>query len=339
MGREKNRDIRLKSRPMGRPTPADFELVESEIPSPGQGQVLVRNLYMSVDPYMRGRMSDRKSYVPPFQIGEVLMGGAVGRIEASNGNSGFQAGDHVLSMNGWREWFVSDGEGLRKVDAEAAPLQAYLGALGMPGLTAYAGLMRVGELKEEDRVFVSAASGAVGAIACQIARNKGCRIVVGSAGTAEKCAFLTETLGLRAAINHREVGDLSAAIAEAMPGGIDLYFDNVGGSHLEAALDNMRLHGRIAVCGMIEQYNAIEPLRAPRNLSFVVGKRLTMKGFLVLDQYDLFDRFARDMAGWIAEGKMTWREMIYDGIERAPDALIGLFSGENFGKALVKLGE
>ncbi len=338
MGTGKNRDIRLKSRPVGLPTPDNFELVEGEIPQPGAGQVLVRNLFMSVDPYMRGRMMDRKSYVPPFQIGEVLQGGAVGVVVRSNGNSRFQEGDHVLGMDGWREWFVSDGAGLQKVDPKLAPVQAYLGALGMPGLTAYAGLLRIGALKKEDRVFVSAASGAVGAIVCQIARNKGCEIVVGSAGSDEKCAYLKE-LGCTAAINYRDRGDLSAALADAMPGGIDVYFDNVGGSHLTAALDNMNTFGRIVACGMIEVYNATEPPKGPPNLANIVGRSLTMRGFIVLNHMDMLDAFRRDMGAWIAEGKMTWRETILDGIERAPEAFIGLFKGDNFGKMLVKLSD
>ncbi|MGA7674108.1 MAG: NADP-dependent oxidoreductase [Rhizomicrobium sp.] len=338
MGSEKNRDIRLKRRPSGLPTPADFELVESEIPIPGRGQVLVRNLFMSVDPYMRGRMTDRKSYVPPFQVGEVLQGGAVGKVAASNNNSRFQAGDYVLSMNGWREWYLSDGEGLTKVDPALVPIQAFLGVLGMPGLTAYAGLLRIGELKDDDRVFVSAASGAVGAVACQIAKNKGCR-VVGSAGSAEKCAYLLDELKLDGAINYRQCGDLSAALADAMPAGIDVYFDNVGGSHLTAALANMRSFGRIVACGMIEQYNATEAPKGPPNLMNIVGRRLTMRGFIVSDHLDMMDDFRRDMGAWIADGKMIRRETVYDGIEHAPDALIALFEGLNFGKMLVKLGE
>jgi hypothetical protein len=337
MGSEKNRDIRLKRRPSGLPAPADFELVESDVPTPGRGQVLVRNLFMSVDPYMRGRMTDRKSYAPPFQIGEVLQGGAVGKVVASNGNSGFQTGDYVVGMNGWREWYVSDGDGLTKIDPALAPIQAYLGVLGMPGLTAYVGLLHIGDLKEEDRVFVSAASGAVGAIACQIARNKGCR-VAGSAGTKEKCDYLLDELKVDA-VNYRECGDLSAAMADAMPAGIDLYFDNVGGTHLEAALGNMRDFGRIVACGMIEQYNAAEPPNGPSNLMSIVSRRLTMRGFIVRDHLDLMERFTSDMSEWIAEGKVTWRETVYDGIEHAPDALIALFHGMNFGKMLVKLGE
>ncbi|MGC9953538.1 MAG: NADP-dependent oxidoreductase [Rhizomicrobium sp.] len=338
MGFEKNRDIRLKRRPSGLPAPADFELVESQIQTPGPGQVLVRNLFMSVDPYMRGRMTDRKSYMPPFQIGEVLQGGAVGKVVTSNNNSQFQAGDYVLSANGWREWYLSDGEGLQKVDPKLAPIQTFLGALGMPGLTAYVGLLQIGELKDDDRVFVSAASGAVGAIACQIAKNKGCR-VVGSAGSPEKCAYLLDELKIDGAINYRECDDLSAALADAMPAGIDVYFDNVGGSHLAAALDNMRPFGRIVACGMIEQYNAVEPPNGPSNLMNIVGRSLTMRGFLVLNHLDTMERFRRDMSDWIADGKMTWRETVYDGIEHAPDALIALFEGLNFGKMLVKLGE
>ncbi|MBU6297775.1 MAG: NADP-dependent oxidoreductase [Alphaproteobacteria bacterium] len=336
---QKNRDIRLKSRPVGLPTLDNFELVEGEIPHLGSGQILVRNLFMSVDPYMRGRMMDRKSYVPPFQIGEVLQGGAVGKVMVSNGNGEFAAGDYVLGMDGWREWFVSSGAGLQKVDPAIAPIQAYLGALGMPGLTAYAGLLRVGELKKTDRVFVSAASGAVGAVVCQIARNKGCEIVVGSAGTDEKCAYLTQELGCTAAINYRDCGDLGAALADAMPGGVDVYFDNVGGSHLTAALDNMNTFGRIVACGMIEIYNATEPPRGPYNLANIVGRSLTMRGFIVLNHLDMLPAFQRDMGEWIAAGKMTWRETILDGIERAPEALIGLFKGDNFGKMLVKLAE
>jgi len=336
MGSPKNRDIRLKHRPSGLPSPADFELVESDIPTPGTGQVLVRNLFMSVDPYMRGRMRDRKSYVTPFQIGAVLQGGAVGKIAASNANSDFAAGDYVVSMNGWREWFVSGGEGLQKVETRP-DMQVYLGALGVPGLTAYAGMLKIGELKKDDRVFVSAASGAVGAIACQIAKNKGCR-VVGSAGSDEKCAFLLERLKIDGAVNYREHDDLAAAFADAMPG-ITLYFDNVGGSHLEAALENMADFGRIVACGMIEQYNASEAPPAPGNLFQIVSKRLSMRGFIVIDHFDLMERFQRDMKEWIAEGKMTWRETIVDGIEHAPEAFIGLFKGENFGKMLVKLGD
>lgn len=335
MSTPKNRDIRLARRPSGVPSPADFELVESPIPSPGPGQVLVRNLYMSVDPYMRGRMNDSKSYVAPFQLGEVLQGGAVGRVMA--GNDLLAAGTYVLSHSGWREWFVSDGSDLTPVDAGSVPVQAYLGVLGMTGLTAWIGLTQIGGLKADDRVFVSGAAGAVGSIAIQIALAKGCEIVAGSAGSAEKCAWLAE-MGARP-VNYREEPDLSEAVERALPGGIDLYFENVGGAHLEAALDNMRQGGRIAVCGMIDQYNSAEPPAAPRNLIEVLKKRLTMRGFLVFDHMELRDRFLSQMREWIDAGKVSGRETVVEGIERAPDALIGLFRGDNTGKMLVKLAD
>src|SRR5580698_2964682 len=255
MSNQKSQEIRLKHRPVGMPKPDDFELAETAVPTPGEGQVLVRNSFMSVDPYMRGRMTDRASYVPPFQIGEALSGGAVGEVVASN-NPKFQVGDQVNNFSGWREYFVTDGGELTKIEpVPGIGIQAYLGALGMPGLTAYAGLLKVGELKEGERVFVSAASGAVGAIVCQIAKNKGC-YVVGSAGSDEKCDWLVNQARVDKAINYKTCGDLETAVREAFPQGIDVYFENVGGTHLVAALSNMRLNGRIPVCGMIEQYNA-----------------------------------------------------------------------------------
>jgi NADPH-dependent curcumin reductase CurA len=332
-----NREIRLKRRPTGMPAPGDFELVETPIPTPASGQVLVRNVYMSVDPYMRGRMVDRESYVPPFQIGETLSGGAVGQVVSSNGNSAFKAGDYVNNFSGWREWFVTSGGELTKIDPNLAPLSAYLGTFGMPGLTAYAGLLKVGELKEGERVFVSAASGAVGAVVCQIAKNKGCT-VVGTTGSDEKCEWLLKEAGADKAINYRTAGDLSAALHQAMPNGIDVYFDNVGGEHLNAALANMRPSGRIAVCGMIEQYNATAPSPGPSNIIMVIPLRLTIKGFIVSDYMSMTPEFLRDMGKWAAEGKMKSQETIRDGIENAPAAFIGLFKGENIGKMLVRLG-
>ncbi len=337
MAAEKNREIRLKSRPAGMPKPADFELAETPIPSPAAGQVLVRNIFMSVDPYMRGRMVDRKSYVPPFQIGETLSGGAVGQVVSSNGNDKFKPGDYVSNFSGWREWFVSGGGDLQKIDPNIAPIQAYLGAFGMPGLTAYAGLLKIGALKEGERVFVSAASGAVGAVVCQIAKNKGC-YVAGSAGSDEKCAWLKKDARCDATINYKKTDNLTKAVHEALPEGIDVYFENVGGAHLDAALANMRMHGRVAVCGMIEQYNATEPPPGPRNIVNVIPQRLTIKGFIVSDHGDMMGDFIRDMGRWAKEGKMKWRETIVDGIEHAPEAFIGLFKGENFGKMLVRVG-
>jgi NADPH-dependent curcumin reductase CurA len=291
---------------------------------------------MSVDPYMRGRMVDRASYVPPFQVGEPLSGGAVGTVVAVNASPHFQEGDYVLNFSGWREWFLTSGGELQKIDPSLAPIQAYLGAFGMPGLTAYGGLLRVGQLKDGERVFVSAACGAVGAVVCQIAKNKGC-FVVGSAGSDEKCAWLEREAGIDKAINYRTAGDLSAALKKAMPEGIDVYFENVGGEHLNAALANMRLNGRIAVCGMIAQYNDSAPPPGPANIVMVIPQRLTIKGFIVTDHIDLMPDFMRDMAMWTKAGKMKWNETIVDGIENAPEAFVGLFKGENLGKMLVRV--
>jgi len=337
MTAQKSREIRLKKRPEGMPQPGDFELVETDVPAPKAGQVLVRNIYMSVDPYMRGRMMDRKSYVPPFQIGEALSGGAVGQVVESNGNDRFQKGDYVSNFTGWREAFVTEGGDLQKIDPNIAPIQVYLGTFGMPGLTAYAGLLKVGALKDKERVFVSAASGAVGSIVCQIAKNKGC-YVVGSAGSDEKCQWLKDVARVDEAINYKTCGDLTEAVRNAMPEGIDVYFENVGGAHMDAALANMRPFGRIAVCGMIEQYNATELPEGPHNIISVVPLRLTIKGFIVSDHADMLPDFMRDMGGWAKEGKLKWHETIVDGIDRAPEAFIGLFKGANFGKMLVRLG-
>ncbi|HWA04503.1 MAG TPA: NADP-dependent oxidoreductase [Rhizomicrobium sp.] len=339
MTTRKSREIRLKSRPAGMPSAANFELAEVDIPDPGPGQVLVRNAYMTVDPYMRGRMMDRRSYIPPFQIGEPLQGGAVGQVVAAGPGASFKVGDRVMSMAGWREWFVSTGmEMMQKLDpVPGVGIQSYLGSLGMPGLTAYAGLLRIGEFKAEDPVFVSAASGAVGAVVCQIAKAKGSKRVVGSAGSDEKCAYLKE-IGCDEAINYKTCGDLNAAVAKAFPDGIGVYFDNVGGGHLDAALANMRQFGRLVECGMIENYNATELPPGPRNMMLIVAMSLTMRGFIVSNHFDMMPDFLRDMGEWIKAGKMKWRETIYDGIERAPEAFIGLFKGENFGKMLVRVG-
>ncbi len=335
MSNQKSREIRLKSRPNGMPAPENFEMVETDVATPGPGQVLVRNAYITVDPYMRGRMMDRKSYVPPFQVGEVLQGGAIGQVVASNA-AHLKVGDYVQSMNGWREWFVDNGGAVTKIDPAPGQMQSYLGALGMPGLTAYVGLLKVGELKDGERVFVSAASGAVGQIVCQIAKAKGC-YVVGSVGSDEKAAYLKE-IGVDQTINYKTAGDLNAAVAAAFPDGIDVYFDNVGGSHLQAALGRMRQFGRIAACGAIEQYNATAPVAGPNNLMLVVGMSLTIRGFIVSNHFDMLGQFHADMAKWVAAGKMKWRETIVDGIENAPKAFMGLFTGENFGKMLVRVG-
>ena len=291
---------------------------------------------MSVDPYMRGRMFERKSYAPPFQLGEPLDGGCVGQVVQSESTE-FRVGDYVLGMSGWREYFVSDGSGLTRIDPNLAPIQAYLGVVGMPGMTAYIGLLDFGQPQEGNTVFVSAASGAVGSIVCQIAKIKGCR-VVGSAGSDEKVAWLLNEAGIDAAFNYKKLIDLQVALGRHCPSGIDVYFENVGGAHLEAALTHMNSFGRVVLCGMISQYNVTEPQPGPSNLVVAVSRRLTLKGFIVSDHFDRLPQFYADVGKWIAEGRITWKETIVDGIENAPNAFIGLFRGENFGKMLVKIG-
>jgi len=333
-----SREIHLRSRPDGMPTADNFEVVEARVPEINAGQMLVRNVWMSVDPYMRGRMVDRKSYVPPFQLGAPLDGGSVGRVVASR-HPDFAEGDYVcgFASGGWREFYVSDGSMLQKVDPTLAPLQAYLGVMGMPGLTAYTSLLRIGEPQQGETIFVSAAAGAVGSVVCQIAKLKGCR-VVGSAGSEAKVGWLEREAGVDAAINYRSCGDLMAAVANVCPQGIDIYYENVGGEHLEVALDLMNKNGRLVMCGMISLYNATAPPPGPRNLINVVGRSLKMQGFIVSDFLDMVPAFFTDMGRWIGAGKIKWQETVVDGIENAPKAFIGLFSGDNLGKMLVRLG-
>ncbi len=331
----KAHEIRLKSRPVGLPQAENFELAEAVLPEPGPGEVLVRNLWMSVDPYMRGRMYDRPSYVPPFQIGEALQGGAIGRVEKSN-NSDFAAGDLVESMNGWRDAFVSVGGALQKLPAENVPPQAYLGVLGMPGLTAYSGLARIGEPKAGETIFVSGAAGAVGAIVCQIAKLRGCKVVA-SAGADAKLAWL-KSVGVDEVVNYKTSGNLLDAVRKAAPQGIDIYFDNVGGEHLEVALEVARPHARFIECGMISAYNDTEVKPGPRNIIYVVGKSIKMQGFIVMNYWDMRDQFRAEMTQWIKDGKIKWEETVESGIANAPKAFLALFSGANIGKMLVKLG-
>ncbi|RAK61009.1 NADP-dependent oxidoreductase [Phenylobacterium hankyongense] len=328
------REIRLKSRPVGLPTADNFEMATVDLPDPGPGEVQVRNLWMTVDPYMRGRMNDVKSYSPPFQLGKALDGGAVGEVTASN-DPKFKAGDLVQSGLGWREGFTAPASSLQKLDTRGLPPQAFLGAAGMPGLTAYAGLLRIAALKDGDVVFVSGAAGAVGSMVCQIAKAKG-HTVVGSAGGAEKVAFLKE-IGVDHVIDYKAEKDLTAALLAAAPDGVDVYFDNVGGPHLEAALNGARLFARFAICGMISIYNATEPQPGPRNLALLIGKNIRMEGFIVSHHFDLMPQYIADLSKWVAEGKVTWKETVFEGLEKAPDAFMGLFKGENLGKMLVKL--
>jgi NADPH-dependent curcumin reductase CurA len=329
-----SREIRLKNRPVGLPRESDFELATVPVPTPGAGEVLVRNLYMSVDPYMRGRMLDQPSYVQPFQVGQPLDGGCVGQVVQSQGGK-WQVGDYVLGRKGWREYYVSDGAELTKIDPNLAPVQTYLGTLGMPGLTAYVGLLDIGRPRAGETVFVSAAAGAVGTVVCQIAKLQGCR-VVGSTGAPDKVAWLQEVAGVDAAFNYKDVGALTAELGKHCPNGIDVYFENVGGAHLEAALDHMNSFGRIVLCGMISHYNETTPSSGPHNLRLAVRKRLTLRGFIVSDHLDRQAQFYNDMSMWIAAGKIKWQETIIAGIENAPRAFIGLFKGDNVGKMLVR---
>jgi NADPH-dependent curcumin reductase CurA len=329
-----SREIRLKSRPVGTPTADNFELATVTLPDPGPGEVQVRNTWMTVDPYMRGRMNDVQSYTPPFQIGEALQGGAVGEVVQSN-DPAFKAGDLVQSFFGWREAFNAPAAAVQALDTHGLPPQAFLGVAGMPGMTAYVGLIKIAALKEGDVVFVSGAAGAVGQIVCQIAKLKG-HTVIGSAGGADKIAYLKE-IGVDHAIDYKAEPDLTAALMRAAPGGIDVYFDNVGGAHLEAALMAARPFARFAVCGMISQYNATDMGPGIRGLIMAVGKQLRIEGFIVSSHYDQLATFIEQMSGWIAQGKVTWRETVEDGIENAPTAFLKLFKGENTGKMLVKL--
>ncbi|MGW2785231.1 NADP-dependent oxidoreductase [Streptomyces populi] len=329
------REWHLVSRPVGFPQPSDFALVEAEVRQPGPGEVLVRNAYVSVDPYMRGRMSSAKSYVAPFELGKTMQGGAVGEVIASNAE-GIEAGDHVLHFLGWREYAVVDAKQAVKVDPEAAPLSTYLGVLGMTGLTAYAGLLRTASFKEGDSVFVSGAAGAVGSQVGQIARLKGASRVIGSAGSDEKVKLLLEEYGFDAAFNYKN-GPVSEQLREAAPDGVDVYFDNVGGDHLEAAIGSLNRDGRIAVCGMISVYNNTEAAPGPRNLARLIQTRGRIQGFLVGDHYDLQQEFVQEVGAWIRSGELKYTETVVEGIENNLEAFFGVLRGDNTGKMIVKL--
>ncbi len=337
-------EIHLKERPVGTPTENDFELVNVHIPLLKQGQFLVRNSWMSVDPYMRGRMSDTKSYLPSFQLNKPLEGDCVGQIIESK-NSQFKVGEYVHSNFGWREFWISvSGSGITKIDPKTTPIQHYLGVLGRTGLTAYVGILKIGELKNEGKsntVFVSAASGAVGSVACQIAKIMGCH-VVGSTSSREKVKWLLDEAKIDYAFNYKEVGEdnISPHLRKVCPNGIDIYFDNVGGNHLYAAIDNMCTFGRIVLCGMISQYNVPSfptPVSRSPNLFSVIRNRLKIQGFIVRDHYHLLSEFCTNMSKWIIEGKIITEETVFDGLKNAPKAFIGLFKGEKMGKMLVKI--
>ena len=328
------REIRLASRPSGWPTDENFAFAETELPSPGEGELLVRNTFMSVDPYMRGRMNDAKSYTPPYELGKALEGGAVGEVVES-GVDGVAPGQLVLHGAGWRSHaLVSEYTPLTPI--EGVSPSHFLGALGMPALTAYVGLLDIAEFQQGETVFVSGAAGAVGSLAGQFARLKGAGRVIGSAGSADKVAHLTNKLGFDTAFNYRD-GDVHELLAQAAPDGVDVYFDNVGGDHLEAAIAAMNNNGRVAVCGSISMYNEKEPPPGPRNLHLLVGKRLTLRGFIILDHYDRFKAMAAEVGQWLATGKLVAEETVVDGLDNAPAAFLGMLRGENTGKMVVRL--
>lgn len=334
-----SREIHLKRRPVGDAVADDFATVTVDLPALADGEVQVRNLWMAVDPAMRGRMSDAKSYVPPFALDAPMEGPAIGEVVAS-ADENFAPGDLVFSRLGWREAFNAPASALQKRDRSLPP-QAYLCYAGMPGLTGYAGLLRIAALKPEDVVFISAASGAVGSIACQIARNMGNK-VIGSAGGPEKVAFLRDVLKVDGAIDYKVEPNLTKALAREVKAigaeGIDVYFENVGGDHLQAALSLANNFARFAICGMISQYNLTQAPTVPRNLTMLMTKRIRMEGYIALDHMDLEPRMLADMNAWHEAGRMEQAETVYDGIDKALDAFWGLFTGANIGRTMVRLG-
>ncbi len=328
-----SQEIHLASRPHGWPTPENFRTVETTLPDPGPGEVLVRNTFMSVDPYMRGRMNDVRSYVPPFALDAPLDGGAVGEVVAP-GSDAVPVGATVLHQAGWRTHALLPAGAVRTVDVSRVPASAYLGVLGMPGMTAYVGLTRIAELRAGDTVLVSGAAGAVGSTVGQMARLLGASKVIGSAGTPEKCAWLTDELGFDVALDYK-AAPIGRQLREHGP--VDVYFDNVGGDHLEAAIFAMADFGRIAACGAIADYNADAPVPGPRNLAMLVSKRLTLRGFIVTDHRDAAAEFYERAGQWVADGSLVWRETVVDGLDHAVDAFLGLHRGDNTGKMLVRL--
>ncbi|WP_431825233.1 NADP-dependent oxidoreductase [Burkholderia sp. F1] len=335
-----NRRIVLNSRPAGAPTPDNFRTEAGAVPTPGPGQVLLRTIWLSLDPYMRGRMSDAPSYAPPVALGDVMVGGTVSQVVASN-LPAFRAGDLVVDMGGWQDYALSDGTGLFPLGRDFAHPSYALGVLGMPGFTAYHGLLKIGEPKAGETVVVAAASGAVGAVVGQIAKLKGCR-VVGIAGGADKCAYVTGTLGFDACVDHRDA-DFARKLADACPDGIDVYFENVGGAVFDAVLPLLNIGARVPVCGLIAHYNDAELPAGPNRLSLLTStllrKRVRMQGFIILDHFaEGYAAFLKDMGEWVAAGNVKAREDVVDGLGAAPDALIGLLAGKNFGKVVVRVG-
>jgi NADPH-dependent curcumin reductase CurA len=331
-----NHQVRLAARPVGLPKASDWDHTEEPVAEPGDGEVLVKVLYLSLDPAMRGWMNDARSYMPPVGIGEVMRAGGAGQVVASR-HAGFAEGDFVTGITGVQEYAVAHAGGLIKVDTSLAPLPVYLGALGMPGLTAYFGLLDIGSAQEGDTVVVSGAAGAVGSIVGQIARLKGCR-AVGIAGGEEKCRHVVEDLGFDAAVDYK-AGNVAKSLRQHCPDGIDVYFDNVGGEILDAALAQLRRHARVVLCGAISQYNATDGMRGPSNYMSLLVNRATMTGFLVFDFADRYAEAMQEMGGWLAAGKLTsFEDIATGGVAEFPDTLLRLFRGENTGKQVLEIG-
>lgn len=334
---DKNVQVLLARRPKGAPTEADFKIVESPVPAPAPGTVLVRNLYLSLDPYMRGRMNDAKSYIPPIELDAVMGGGTVGRVVQSDEPT-LPEGTIVEGLLGWQDFATAKPKALRVVDPSLAPISTALGVLGMPGLTAYFGLLDLGKPIPGNTVVVSAASGAVGSLVGQLAKREGCR-TVGVVGTEEKARYIVDTLGYDAAINYRTADNLRAEIRAAAPDGVDVYFDNVGGPVTDAVFDNLAQRARIVLCGQISQYNASRQEMGPRNLTKILMTRSRIEGFIVFDYLDRYPQGLKDLSVWLANGEIRYKEDIVDGLKNAPTAFIGLLEGRNFGKLLIKIAE
>ncbi len=333
-----NRRVVLASRPTGEPVAENFRFEDEPLRPLAAGEVLVRTVYLSLDPYMRGRMNDTKSYATPVAIGGVMVGGAVSEVIASQ-NDAFAVGEYVEGGTGWQTYAISDGAGLRKIDRALAPLSTAVGVLGMPGLTAYAGLLEIGKPKPGETVVVAAATGPVGSLVGQIAKRYGTR-VVGIAGGPEKCAYAVDELGFDACLDHR-AEDLAGRLKAACPSGIDVYFENVGGAVLEAVIPLLNMFSRVPVCGIVSWYNATSfpgPDRLPMLMRAVLSNRVTIRGFIVSDFAELAGKFRSEVGQWLREGRIVYREHVVEGLENAPAGLIGLLRGENFGKAIVRVG-
>ncbi len=337
---EMNKQWLLKSRPHGEPTVDNFELVETAIPEPGAGEFLMKTIYMSLDPYMRGRMNASKSYSASAEIGEPMLGSGVAVVAKSN-NPAFKEGDYVMGMTKWQAYSLSDGEGIMKLDPAAAPISTAVGVLGMPSLTAYYGLLDIGQPKEGETVVVAAASGAVGSVVGQVAKIKGCR-AVGIAGSKEKCDYVEQELGFDICLNYKDA-DFVSKLQAACPDGIDIYYENVGGAVFDAVVPLLNDFARIPLCGRIANYNMTGHPEGPNMLPAFFGdmlvKRMTLRGFIISDHFDRLPDFLRDMGAWIASGQVKYKEDIVKGIENAPTAFLGLLKGENFGKLLVQVSE